>query len=134
MWIDAVAADVRMYEQVLLELFLAVEAPAAERAVEGSLVHHLVLDEVRPRGESLVADSADVRSVAEVQVLVLEQDVLVAEAPVADAALVRLLADVGQSDVTDEAVLVAELLGADAALVGSALRRRSLRQRQQLGC
>lgn len=130
--INAEAADVRMYKEVLLELFLAVEAPTAERAVEGSLVDHLVLDEVRPSGESLVADGADVGSVAEVEVLVLEEYVLVAEASVADAALVGLLADVGQSDVTDQSVLVAELFGADTALVRPALRRRSFRQRQQL--
>ena len=49
------------------------------------------------------------------QVLVLGEDVLVAEAPVADRTLVRLLADVRQSHVPDQPVLVAELLAAYAS-------------------
>ena len=49
------------------------------------------------------------------QVLVLGEDVLVAEAPVADRTLVRLLADMRQPHVPDQPVLVAELLAAYAS-------------------
>ena len=47
----------------------------------------------------------------------LHQDVLVAEAAVADVTLVRLLTHVGQADVPHQAVLVAEVLVAQRALV-----------------
>ena len=50
-----------------------------------------VLEEVGPGGEPLVAQVAGVGLDAKVNVLVLQQDVLVAEAAVADVALKRLL-------------------------------------------
>ena len=81
-----------------------------------ALVHGAVLNEVGSRREALVALRAGVRPVAIVQVLVLQQDVLVAKAPIADGALVRLLADMSEPDVPDEAVLVAKLLAAQSAL------------------
>ena len=81
-----------------------------------ALVHGAVLNEVGSRREALVALRAGVRPVAVMEVLVLEQDVFVAEPPVADGALVRLLADMSQSDVPDESVLVAKLLAAQRAL------------------
>ena len=40
----------------------------------------------------------------------LHEDVFIAEAPVADVTLVGLLSHVGQADVTNEPVLVAEVL------------------------
>ena len=81
-----------------------------------ALVHGAVLNEVGSRREALVALRAGVRPVAVMEVLVLEQDVFVAKPPVADGALVRLLADMSQSDVPDESVLVAKLLAAQRAL------------------
>jgi len=96
-------------------------------------MYHPVLDQVRSGGEPLVAEVASVRPVAEVQVLVLHENVLVAEAAVADGALVGLFADVRQPHVPDQAVLVAELLGAQRALERAVMGGRRLGQQQQVG-
>jgi hypothetical protein len=106
----------RVSKQVLLQLVFAVKALVAQVAVEGPLVHHAVLDEVGAGCKLLVTHVAGVGAVAVVQVLVLHQDVLVAKAAVADVALVWLLTHMRQSDVADEAVLVAKLLVAQGAL------------------
>ena len=123
----------RMCEQVLLELVFAVESLAAQRAVERSLVHHPVLDQVGSGREPLIAQRTRVRSVAEVQVLVLHQYVLVAETPVTNVALVWFLADVRQPDVPDQAVLVSELFIAERALESPVLGGRCLGQQRQFG-
>jgi len=58
-----------------------------EPAVEWSAMDGPVLDEVRPGSEPFVTHRTGVRTVAEVEVLVLHQDVLVAEPSLADVAL-----------------------------------------------
>jgi len=123
----------RVREQVLAELVFAVESLRAQRAAERPPMHHAVLDQVRPGGEPFVAQVARVRPVAEVQVLMFHEDMLVAEASVAYRALVGLLADVREPDVPDQSVLVAELLAAQRALERAVVRRRRLGQQQQVG-
>lgn len=122
-----------MCKHVLLELILSIEPLAAHGTVERSPVHHPMLDQIRPGGEALVTQSTRVGTVAEVQVLVLHEYVLVAKTPIADGALVRLFTDVRQSNVADQTVLVAELLVAQCTLESTVHRCRRLGQKRQFG-
>ena len=85
---------------VFVQLVGAVEALVAEVARVGLPVEQTMLEEVRPGREPLVAQVARVRLDPVVHVLVLHQDVLVAEAAVTDVALVGFPLLVGQLDVT----------------------------------
>ena len=58
----------------------------------------------------------------------LHEDVFIAEASVAYRALIGFLADVRQSNVPYQSVLVAELLAAQGALERAVVRRRRLGQ------
>ena len=51
------------------------------------------------------------------QILVLHEDVFVAEATVTDVTLVRFLTDMRKADVAHQAVLVAEVLIAQRTLI-----------------
>lgn len=86
-----------------------------------SFVYCPVLDQVRSSSESLVTLRAGIGSVAEVEVLVFQQDVLVTKSPVADVTLVGLLSHMGESHVTYQSVLVTELLVAEGTLKRSIL-------------
>ena len=118
----------RVGKQVLLQLIFAVKSLAAQRAAVRPSMHHAMLDQIRARREPLVAQMTRVRPVAEVQVLMLHQNVFVAEAPVAYRTLIRLLSDVRQSNVTYQSVLVAELFAAQRTLESAVMRRRRLGQ------
>jgi len=74
-----------------------------------------------------------VRPVAEVQVLMFGEDVLVAEASVTYRALVRFLSDMCQPHVTNQSVLIAELFATQRALERAVVRGRRLGQHQQVG-
>ena len=77
---------------MLFQLIFFVETLVAQCTHERPLVHGAMLNEIGPGGELLVTEIAGVRAVAVVQVLMFHQDVFVAEASVADVALVWLLA------------------------------------------
>jgi len=71
----------------------------------------------------LVAQMAGVRAVTEVQVLVFHEDVFVSEASVTYRALIGFLANVCQSDVPYQTVLISELLATQSALECAVVRR-----------
>lgn len=106
----------RVREQVLLQLVFSVEPLVAHVAVERSLVYCPVLNQIRTSREFLVTQVACIGSVSEVKVLVLHEDVFVAETALADVALVWFLPDMSQPDVPNQAVLVAELLSTQRTL------------------
>ena len=95
---------------MLLELVLAVKPLVAQTAVEGPFMHHAVLNEVRACCKALITQSTRVGSVPEMKVLVFHENMFVAEAALADIALVRLLADMRKPHMSDEAIFVAKLL------------------------
>lgn len=95
---------------VLFQLVLFVEAFVTHGALERAFVHHAMLDEIRTCRKFLVTLSTRIWAVAKVQILMLHENMFVAEAAMAYVALVRFFADMRETDMPDEAVLVAKVL------------------------
>jgi len=120
-------------KQVLLQLILAIEFLTTQRAAVRPSMNHPVLDQIRPRREPLVAQMTRVRPVTEMQVLMLHENMFVAEASVAYGALIGLLSDVRQPNVSYQAVLITKLFATERTLECAVVRRRRLGQQQQVG-
>lgn len=84
-----------MGKQVFFELVLPVKPLVTQATVKRAFVHHAVLDQVGSCSEPLITECTGIGSVSKVEVLVLHQDVFVAETPLADVALVRFLPNMG---------------------------------------
>ena len=70
---------------------------------------HPMLDQIRPSCKFFVTHVTGIWTIAKMEILVLHEDMFVAEPSLADVALVGFLADMGEPDVPDEAILVSKL-------------------------